>query len=343
MSGNARLEQIGIDMHFSAWNRFSFRKTVHLPIVALLTIIAVAGCAAAPGEVGDSPTNGSEVNADFDATLHEMLPKAIQDSKVLRFGALWETPPMIGVDPKDTSNPVGIAPDLAEAMGQVLGVDVQWTNMQWPGQLPGLQAGSVDALMGQVSITAEREKGHVDLVSFYRSTLSLVVPAGNPKSLANVAGACGLTVGAAIGSTMSQVVTANSEKACTSQGQPAITLAEYPGAANAVSALKSGTIDAWMDSTHNQLAIAKAAPDSFNTVLIPEDEYISIDGGLLGIAVSKQTPGISEALNGALLKLAADGKYKSILDEYGLDSDAVATEDLTINPLTGTAVGKSGS
>ena len=335
---------MGTDMSKTTWNRIQLKKSFILPAIALMTAASLAGCnGAAPGSPAQSAGGEAAANEAFDAQLHGLLPETVQESKVLRFGALWETPPMIGVDPAKSTAAVGIAPDLAEAMGAVLGVDVEWKNMQWPGQLPGLQSGSVDALMGQVSITAEREKGQVDLVSFYRTTLSLVVPAGNPKSLASVADACGLTVGAATGSTMSQVITTNSETACTAQGKPAIKLAEYPGAANAVSALKAGTIDAWMDNTANQQAIAKAAPESFSTVLIPSEEYKEIDGGLLGIAVSKDNPGISEALHGALLKLAEEGKYESILGGYGLETDAVPSADLKINPLTGTPAGKTAS
>jgi polar amino acid transport system substrate-binding protein len=308
-------------------------------VSAGLLVAGMSAGASAPPDSSPSATDsagGSMPAAAFDQTLFDLLPASIQDSETLRFGALWETPPVIGVDPADTSTPVGLAPDLADAMEPILGVTVEWQNMQWPAQLPGVQSGVVDALFGQVSVTAERELSIVDLVPYDLVGQGILVPAGNPEGLTRLGDACGLTIGVPVASIESELVTRVSAEACESNGEDAIEIAEYQGAQAAVSALRAGTIEGWVDSMPSLDAVVVAAPDSFAAVAVPEDEDTPMFGG---IAVAKDQPGVSEAIAGALGMLIANGTYDALLDQWGMSSAAITADQLVINPVTGTAVG----
>ena len=310
------------------------------PVLAITLVAVLAGCSTAETASPDGDADAAAV----DASLVALLPESIQESKTLSFGAEWSTPPMIGVDTSDTTKPVGIAVDLAAAVSGVLGVTPEWKNMLFPSQIPGLQSGNVDVLMGQVSITAEREEGIVDLTPFYRSTLSILVPAGNPADLTALADACGLTLGSVPGSILTTVAQMASDASCVAEGKPAIKISDYNGAQGAISALKAGTIDGWMDSTSNQVLAAQAAPDIFTTVEVPVAEQERADTGLLGVAVSKENPGISEAVAGALKVLIDNGTYETILDKYDLAADGISSADVVVNPTTNTPVGtKAGS
>jgi ABC-type amino acid transport substrate-binding protein len=306
------------------------------PVVALTVMGLLAGCSTS---TDSTPAADNSSSQKVDKALVKLLPASIKKSKEINFGAEWDTPPMIGVETTDSSKPVGIAVDMAAAMSEVLGVTPKWQNMQFPSQIPGLQSGNVDVLLGQVSITAEREKGIVDLTPFYRSTLSILVPAGNPEKLKSLADACGLTIGSVPGSILTTVVGAVSKASCEADGKPAIKVADYNGASGAISAVKAGTIDGWLDSTSNQVAVAKAQPESFTTVEVPVKEQNLEDTGLLGAAVSKANPGISKAIAGALKAIIDDGTYKKILTKYNLAADGIASDEVIINPTTKTPVG----
>jgi ABC-type amino acid transport substrate-binding protein len=311
-----------------------------LPAAAVLSfaLLATAACGSSTEAAGEtSPSASTSSTLAEDTALHDMLPDAVKSSGSLTLGALWETPPMIGVDPSDTSTPVGVAPDLAAALGQVLGVDVTWQNMQWPAQLPGVQSGAVDALMGQVSDTAEREKSVVDLVPFYKSTESLLLPKDNPEGITSLKDMCGLTVGVPVGSTQGQEVTAVSDASCAGN---AIQLAEYQGATAAVSAVRAGTVDAWLDTTTTQLQAVEASSGAFVTAELPEDES---PANFTAIAVGKANPGLSNALVGALKVLIEDGTYGDVLEANGVDVAAITADEVVVNPLTGTAAGASAS
>jgi ABC-type amino acid transport substrate-binding protein len=303
-----------------------------VPAAIAVAALALAGCSSS-SDAAD-PTASADADAAFSQELHDLLPESIQESGVVSFGALWETPPVIGVDVNDAETPIGIAPDLVAAMAPILGVETEWANLQWPAQLPGVQAGTVDALFGQVSITAEREQSIVDLVPFQKSSHSLLLPAGNPEKIEGIADMCGLTIAVPVGSNQSATVQSISAADCAADP---IEMAEYQGATSAVQALRAGSVDAWFDTTSSQEAVVEADPEVFEAVVVPEDEMPTQYGG---IAVAKTQSGLAEALAGALAILIEDGTYDEVYDEYGVSSQAITLDELVVNPMTGTAPGE---
>ena len=302
-----------------------------------LTLVGCSNGGSGGGET-TAPTDepaagGSDL---FDQSLQDLLPDAIKSAGVISFGGLWETPPTLSVDPADPTKPAGIAPDIAVLFGEILGVDVEWQNLQWPAQLPGLQAGSVDVLFGQVSVTAEREQSVVDLIPYAVRSQSLLVAAGNPHDIEGIGSLCGLTIAVPIGSTQSERVTAISQSACEAAGKPAIILSEYQGGAAAIQALRAGTVDAWMDTTPNIEATTASDTATFAAVRVPESE---IPTEYSGIAISKDNPGLTEAIAGALKILVEKDLYEPIWKAYDTTS-ALTLQDIAINPLTGTPVGE---
>lgn len=312
------------------------RTSAHLLTAGLLAALALSAC----GTSDPAPSTPSGGSAAADNALAAQLPDSIKKSKTIVFAAEWTTPPIIGVDSADTTKPKGVAVDLAAALGRTLGVTAKWENIPFPGQIPAAQGGKVDALFGQVSITATREKSELDLVPFYRTTASILVPAGNPKKLTKLADACGLNMGSSPGSTLGKVVREVSKRDCEANGKPAIKLTDFAVATGAISAVKAGSIDGWLDSTANLDAAAKAQPNSYTTVRVPIDEQQLGTSGLLGIAVSKSNPQLANALSAALVKIMDSGEYKTILEKHGLPSEDLVSKDVMVNPLTKTPAGQ---
>lgn len=273
-------------------------------------------------------------SAAVDSTLAAELPDGVKSSQQISLGALWETPPVISVTTTDTSTPVGIAPDLAAAIAPVLGVKMVWKNMQWPAQLPGVQSGSVDALWGQVSATEEREKGVVDLVPFYKSTMALLMLSDKTSGVTALAGMCGKRVGLPVGSIQSDTVKKVSAASCSSNP---IKLAEYSGATAAISAVRAGTVDAWMDSTTSQEAVLKKSGSTFGIVEVPAGEF---PAQYTTIAIGKAQPGLTKAVLGAMQKIVADGTYDKIMAKYDMSSAAITSSELVANPVSRTAIGE---
>lgn len=269
-----------------------------------------------------------------ETALFKTLPEKIQKSGTLTLGALWETPPVISVTADDTSKPVGIAPDLAEVLGAELGVKVEWKNMQWPAQLPGVQSGVVDALFGQVSVTAEREQSVVDLVPFSKSVMGLVLKADQAKGVDSLADMCGQTIAVPVGSTQAVEVKAASKRFCADN---AIELDEFQGATHAVNALKSGSVDAWFDNHENLVQVA-AADAKLAAVKLPEDEVAPLYNA---IAVAKKQAELAEALTKAMKTILENGDYEKVLASYDAAGVALTSADVVINPITKTPAGST--
>ncbi len=299
--------------------------------------LSLAGCAGASGPTGDATDEPAGAASElFDPSLHDLLPESIKDSGTISFAGVWETPPMLMVDASDPTKPDGIAPVLWDLFGEVLGLEVESQNIQWPAQLPAVQSGSVDALFAQVSITAEREESVVDLIPFQMKTYGMLVAAGNPQGIGAIADLCGLGIGVAIGSTVAALVQSISDSECVGKGKPAIEIAEYQGAAASNQAIRAGTVDAWMDILSNVQTTARADSDLFTAIEVPTTEA---PAEYLGIAVSKSNPGLSEALAGAMRILIENGMFEDAFAQFD-DFSGMTLDQVVINPLTGTPAGE---
>ncbi|MGW0038872.1 transporter substrate-binding domain-containing protein [Gordonia sp. NPDC003376] len=301
------------------------------PFAKLTTSLAGA-CAAALAVTLGACSTGTTTESTGSGTPASGLPEQIASSGTLKLGAEWSTPPIISVDASNTSQPVGIAPDLAAAIGTDLGLTPQWRNMQWPAQLPGLQSGAVDALFGQISDTREREAGEFDLVPFIKTTESLLMSADKAAGITSLADMCGKTIGAPVGAVQVAAVKAVSDKECASNP---IKVSEFQGANAAISAVRSGAIDAWLDTTPSQKS-AVAADSKLTAVAVPDTE---IEPLYTTIAVSKKNGALATAFADSLRRLSENGTYAKILADNDSADSAVTVDEIKVNPLTGTPAG----
>jgi len=307
------------------------RARIALP----LTAVVLTGVLAACGSSSDAGSDDTAAAASADSALAAELPESVASAGEISFGALWETPPVISVTTDDTSTPVGAAPDLADALTALLGVKATWQNMQWPAQLPGVQSGNVDALFGQVSATAERETSVVDLIPFYRSSMALLMLSEDASGVSGLASMCGKSVGVPVGSIQSETVKTVSDASCAGN---AISIKEYSGATAAISAVKAGTIDAWMDSATSQAAVVTESGSTFAAVTVPDSEF---EPQYTTIAVSKDQPELTQALYDAMKEIIDNGTYDQIMTANDLGDAEISADELVVNPVTQTPIGEA--
>lgn len=320
------------------------RALVAGSVAAALAFVASSTGAFAATKSASGAASSSAAAPKFDKRLFKMLPARIQKSRKISFGALWETPPVIAVDPKSPSKPVGLAVDLAAAVSKVIGVTPEWKNLQWPAQLPGLQSGNVDVLWGQVSDSKEREQSVADLISWMQQPWALLLAGGNPKGVTTLANACGLKIAVPTGSQQTDIVNGNSEKFCTSKGKPAIEPVGYPGAQGAIVALKAGSVDGWMDDSAAIKAIVKSSPSDFTDVVLPNSQITPYASNISAVAVGKAQPGVTRAIAAALKRLAAPGGvYQRLMKKWGTSEGVMPAKLIRINTYTGISPGKTAS
>ena len=79
-----------------------------------------------------------------------------EKSNTLRVGMDLKYFPFTGTD--NNGKPTGIEVDIANALGQYLGKEVEIVNTDFPMLIPALQSNNIDIVIGSMSITAEREE-----------------------------------------------------------------------------------------------------------------------------------------------------------------------------------------
>ncbi|MCZ9341639.1 transporter substrate-binding domain-containing protein, partial [Streptomyces sp. TRM76130] len=102
--------------------------------------------------------NGSDATTSSgSAPLADKLPQAIRDKGVIKVGSDIAYAPVEFKD--DSGKTVGIDPDLAEAMGEQLGVTFEFENATFDTLIGGLAAKRYDIAMSAMTDTKERQEG----------------------------------------------------------------------------------------------------------------------------------------------------------------------------------------
>ena len=97
-----------------------------------------------------------------------------------------------------TETPAGLDVDMAEAMAEALGVEFEFINTGFDGIIEALNTEDYDIIMSAMTINPERE-AEIDLVPYVNVGTGILVAAGNPEGIADVADLCGLTVAVQLG------------------------------------------------------------------------------------------------------------------------------------------------
>ncbi len=280
---------------------------------------SAAGSSAAVSEAVPAPLN---LNIAKDDTIAAALPDKYKQS-----GAI-----VVATDPsyapneflaEGSNDPIGMDIDLANAIGQLLGLKVTIEPASFDGIIAGINAGRYDMSLSSFTDTKAREES-VNFVTYFEAGTSTMVIAGNPKNIKTVTDLCGLPVGAENGTTQldqlnDATVDGSVVKACTDAGKPAPIAQGFPKQTDVNSALAAGRIDAYLADSPVVAYAVKQTGDKFEKV--GQDQ----DAAPYGIALPKDPAALTTTVQQAVQKLIDSGDYQKILDNWGVSSGAITT------------------
>lgn len=274
-----------------------------------------------PGKPSDLPDpKPLAVDVAGDAALGAKVPDNIKaDGKITIASDASYAPNEYTLENSDEI--IGMDVDLGKAIGQTLGLQVEFVNSSFDGILAGIQAGRYELGMSSFTDTKERE-GTVDFVTYLEAGTSTMVLKCNPKNIKSVQDLCGKKVGAENGTTqLDQLTKEDVEgsvvKACKDAGKDAPEAQGFPKQTDVNAALQANRIDAYMaDSPVVDYAVKKTG-DAF------EKAGADTDTAPYGIAIPKNAGTFKDALQAAVQKLIDDGSYKKILDNWGVGDGAI--------------------
>jgi polar amino acid transport system substrate-binding protein len=208
---------------------------------------------------------------------------------------------------------IGMDPDLAKAIGRVLGDKVNVVNASFDAIIPGLKSGKYSLGMSSFTDTKAREKV-VDFVTYFSAGTSFYVKKGGP-TINSLADLCGHSVGVERGTTQADDATAQDGK-CKKAGKKGVTVKVYPDQNSANLAIASGREEVGMADSPVAAYIVKKSNGKFQL------SGKSYNTAPYGIAIPKGN-GMAKPILAAMKKLIANGVYINILKKWGIQRGAI--------------------
>lgn len=198
----------------------------------------------------------------------------------------------------------GIDVEVAGAIAEKLGLELQVDDMGFDAALQAAQTGKSDMVMAGVTVTEERQ-AVMDFSNSYANGVQVVIvkedsPIQTVDDLANAN-----MIGCQMGTTGYIYCSDTPENG--GFGEDHVT--PYDDGAAAVQALMNGQIDAVVIDNMPAQEYVAANPG----LKILDGEFTNED---YAIGVAKGNTALLDAINGALEELTADGTIQSIVDKY---------------------------
>jgi polar amino acid transport system substrate-binding protein len=271
-------------------------------LLAVLLIVSACGDDDAPPAATDAMSG--ELNA--------LLPDDIREAGVIKVGGPVTVPPAVYLE-EDAATRTGYMTDLANAVGDLLGVEIEYIDVPFPSLVPGLQRGSIDMTL---TISDKKTLHEVlDFVDYLGDGLRILVPAGNPNGFNSLESLCGHTVAVLAGSIAVGVLTETSES-CADPMQ----IKEFPAAFHAQLAVRSGQAEATFGGGSALHYVSQNVENGTVFEVAPGGPYTLQPDAF---AFLKGNDELRDAVQAAVQRLVDNGTAAEILEKYGLDPDGL--------------------
>lgn len=263
------------------------------------TLALTVGCLAVAG-CGETATNDAADDAATDATAEEASYTLVTDG-VLTVGTSPDYPPFENLVDGEM---VGYDIALGEAVAEYLGLGFETVSIQFDGIIPAIEAGGqCDVGISGISVDPKRAE-QVDFTdSYYIDDQAVAVTKDSGITSDNVdtkLNDASMVIAVQSGTTGEDFAKENF---------PNATIKGYGNSTDAFAAMQAGKANAVITNKVVVESMLEAYADAevVKTVATGE-EY--------AIAVSKDNPGLTTAINEAIAALTADGTIDELAAEY---------------------------
>ena len=276
------------------------KKMVSMMLCAAMTAAMVAGCgnreetpaeapAAEAGEETPAAEDGEEAPAEADAEESEA---PAEGTLVMATNAYFEP-----YEYYEGDQIVGIDAEMAAAVAEKLGMELQIEDMEFDSIIPAINSGKADIAVAGMTVTEDRLVNVNFSDPYTTATQVIIVQEGS--EIAGNDDLAGKTIGVQLGTT-GDIFAEDVEGA---------TIERYNKGMDAVQALANGIIDAVIiDNEPAKQFVSKA-----EGLKILDEEFVTEE---YAIAIAKDNEELLEKVNTALEELTADGTIQSIIDKY---------------------------
>jgi polar amino acid transport system substrate-binding protein len=282
---------------------------------AVAMLLLLTACGASPAE---SPPEGPTVAVD--AELRALLPDDVREAGVLTVATDASYPPLNSFGP-DGRTIVGFEPDLMAALGDLLGIRMEFERRDFDTMLDDVAAHRIGVVVSAMTDTVDRQE-RADFVNYFRAGTSIVVQRGNPRGIHDLNGLCGEVVAVEAGTVQVDLLE-RSQAGC---AEAPIMVSTFPTNDDALLELRTGRAAAVLNDYPPAVFITTNERTEGAFQLVSDVQY---EPGLYGMAVAKDRPELRDLLAAAVGRLVDSGVYEQLLESWDVRSGAVS--EVTIN------------
>ncbi|WP_374567445.1 ABC transporter substrate-binding protein [Nitratireductor sp. ZSWI3] len=251
-----------------------------------------------------------------DEALHARLPEAIRTAGKMISVNNGSFPPYEIVTGTEMS---GASADLTDALGQVLGVEIEHETVGGlPALLAGVNSGRYQFAFGPVGDFKSREEAN-DFVDWVQEYVVFAVHKGNPKGIASLDTACGNRIAVMAGGSAERVIKAQNDK-CQADGKAAIEVQSYTDQPSSILSVRSRRADAFFSSQAPLTYFVSQANGQLELSGVGQSN--GFDSLFQGAVVPKGSP-LAETLKDGIQILMDNGTYAAIMKKWGLENNMI--------------------
>lgn len=247
--------------------------------------------------------------------LADALPPSLKTAGVLKI-ATDLTPPISFHS--DDGKLIGIDADLAAAIGVILGLEVQMTDVGAGAAIvPSILSKRFDISISGINDDPELEK-QVDVIDYMYDATTIMTIKDNPLGIKAMADLCGKKVAVPVGTFQAKMVEAASAKCSTP-----INLMSIPKMPDVLQAVRTGRADATVNGYATSVYTTEHQTGNGKGLQALPDIRLAV--GYLGMLTAKDNPQLRDSVVAALQQMVDSGAYETIMKKWSLGPLAVKT------------------
>lgn len=215
----------------------------------------------------------------------------------------------------EDGNPTGIVVELAGAVAELLGVELDLQRTPFPALMPGLASGRFSIAWETFSVTPERLE-QVDFIVFLQGGLAVSTRPDLLEQFSGEADICGKHVGVSAGSA-SDFLVDRLDAECVARRAEEVDKSIFGSSQDIVQAVLSGRIDARVDDATASSYFERVSGGQL--VVTP----LQYDVTPLGLAIANDDAETAQMMLSALERLFENGVYETVLERHGMGAYAV--------------------
>lgn len=264
-----------------------FGKLATLAMAAVLGASLLTGC-------GSSTDDTKEAAEGSTSAVAESAFTTVSEGKLIMATNAYFPP----YEYYEGNEIVGIDVEIAEAIGEKLGLEVEVQDMEFDSIITAVSKGKADIGLAGMTVTPERQK-NINFTDTYATGIQSVIVTED-SDIQSIDDLQGKKIGV-------QLSTTGDIKASEEFGEENVE--KFNKGNDAVMALSQGKIDAVIIDNQPALSYVKSTDGlKILDTQYAEEEYAA--------CISKENDALLDAVNGALAELKEDGTIQSIIDKY---------------------------